>query len=369
MFVLKRFWLRHSTIKMATKEALEALQKQLKELQTQVEARPGVAQEPVRVIFPPRERKIKKFCGTQSKGEFYPLSDFVDELNNVFSARGNLSEAEKADFILSNLEGAARDEIKCLATTSQKNSREILKVLGKVFGEKLSLPQLMTKFYSCRQGHGDSLQQYCRSLLQLGRRVSSAGGDVQPVLRDVFAENIREVGLRRELKRQIRSDPTVTFDDLREAADHWEVDSGDKSKSTVSLHEQEAASEQDSGQQTLAQVVQQQQKLMAEMVQTLKGLQESMTKQAGKGKSKQEGTKKTPLRDSEGQLICYNCGEAGHIGRDCPKGKRVQCNRCKKYGHKAAECRSKKAVASVQEQQQDDTSSDSESENCNPQSL
>lgn len=40
---------------MATKEEFNILQEQFEQLQAQVEARRGATQEPVRVVFPPRE--------------------------------------------------------------------------------------------------------------------------------------------------------------------------------------------------------------------------------------------------------------------------------------------------------------------------
>lgn len=355
---------------MATKEEVEALQEQFQQLKAQFQAPNAEApapQQPLRIIYPPRERKIKKFAGVQpTEGEFYPLSDFLDEVNNVFSARDNLTGAEKADFILSNLEGAARDEAKCLASEDQKKEEKIVETLKKVFGEKLGLAQLMAKFYARRQEPGEDLQKYCRALLLLGRRISTAKGCIQPIIRDVFVENVRDSTLRRELKRQIRGNPEVGFEAIREAANHWEEDADDKPRRSVSLHEHEASTESQQGASAqgpdLTQVVQQQQKVLEQMAATLKRLQESLqpTQTAARGPPRQGGAGR-PLRDGNGQLICYNCREPGHIGRDCPRGTQVQCQGCKKFGHVLAECKSQlpRTMAATREIEADTRSSNS----------
>ena len=45
-----------------------------------------------------------------------------------------------------------------------------------------------------------------------------------------------------------------------------------------------------------------------------------------------------PPKHGQSSRSCYQCGELGHIARDCGHQKYIQCDECRGYGHKASVC-------------------------------
>ena len=116
-------------------------------------AGPQEKQGQVRVVFPPRERKIQKFsCTVDKDGEFYPLSDFLVNVKSVWDARQEATPAEKAGVIIVNIEDLAREEVKCLSAEAQIDPDKVEATLKAAFSERLTVSQLMVKYYSRRQG-------------------------------------------------------------------------------------------------------------------------------------------------------------------------------------------------------------------------
>ena len=107
------------------------VEKDIKKLKDELAALQGAHVEPqVKVVFPPRERKLPKFSGVPSKeGDFYSLNDFLVDVQAVCDARHETSDADRAGVIISSLEGLARDEVKCLSGEEQKNPTVVIQTL------------------------------------------------------------------------------------------------------------------------------------------------------------------------------------------------------------------------------------------------
>lgn len=299
---------------MSTEDKVKELEEQLKKLQDQWDREKQEGQtgpkenlEVVKVVYPPRDRKVAKFG---KNDELYLVEDFLQEVESIMSASGRGS-VEQADFIIGNLEGSARDEIKCLTLKEQRDPEMIKQVLREVFGEHSSVSHLTSLLYARKQEAGESLQQYSLALLLLAHRVETQKGSAEAILGDIFAENVSDVGLRRELKRQLRQTSGTPFRELRSLALKWEQDG----QSTISTGRQRAKVNlqeagvcvQEGGSQDLVATLAKQQKVLEDLAASVQGL----LKAGGrvKGKRNQRG---------EGQLICYGCNKPGHIKPNCP---------------------------------------------------
>ena len=154
---------------------------------------PSQPQEKQLVVIP-SEQKLRKFSGRHGDNEL-SIEDFIDNAKSTITSRG-LPPPEQANFILSYLEGPAKQEMKLYPKSELKNSDKIFDLLQESFGERSSVPQLLKAFYDRRQREGETLRAFSHSLRELQSKIEkksvtkSSGQDA--ALRDHFAENVRD---------------------------------------------------------------------------------------------------------------------------------------------------------------------------------
>ena len=78
--------------------------------QTQVENAPSSVVQYPQVVYVSRERKMKKFSGSRGV-DGKTVEDFVNNVKSLISVR-EMTQIEQADFVLSLLESAAKEEVK-----------------------------------------------------------------------------------------------------------------------------------------------------------------------------------------------------------------------------------------------------------------
>ena len=96
------------------KEAMEEL-KALKDsanptLVSSSEPATGSGAKQKQIVVFPRDKKIKNFTGKKTEGD-QAVEDFIEELKTTFEAR-EMTSPEKVDFIMSHLEGPAKEEVR-----------------------------------------------------------------------------------------------------------------------------------------------------------------------------------------------------------------------------------------------------------------
>lgn len=178
----------------------------------------------VEVVCVLREKRCKVYTGESSS---VPLNDWIEDLKSVFKAR-NLTPDQAVDFIWEHSECEAKQEIKYRSKEIQSSSEKIFEALREVFGDAQSFTALQRQFFERQQGKTETLIEFSHALMALLDKLKCCNpkgvSEEDVMLRDQFAENVRNKELCRELKRMIRQRPSLTFLDVRKEAVEWAED-------------------------------------------------------------------------------------------------------------------------------------------------
>ena len=91
------------------------------------------------IVVYPRDKKIKNFTSKKREGG-QPVEDFVDELKTTFEAREMMS-AEQVDFIMSHLEGPAKEEVRMYSQKERSDPNFLLELIMQAFERKGQAPK------------------------------------------------------------------------------------------------------------------------------------------------------------------------------------------------------------------------------------
>lgn len=277
------------------------------------------------LVVVPNEHKLRKFTGRPGENEL-SVEDFIDNCKSAITSRG-LPPLEQANFILSYLEGPAKEEMKLFAKSDLKEPEKIFDRLRESFGEKRSVPQLLKAFYDRRQKEGETLRSYSHALRDLQTKIQkksqSKSSNDDHALRDHFIDNVRDPLLHKEMKKFVRTHPEISFLDAREEAIRWaEEDEKISSPRSRIVSSQETTSPEQLSSPSLAST-------MAEIMKTLQGQQkaiEDLASNISKMNSRQDSERQRPPTQPQPSLPgtgmtankCFRCGAANHFTRNCP---------------------------------------------------
>lgn len=167
---------------------------------------------------------VPKFKGTGSNTSFM---EWKQQIQAMLRAQAWTSE-QRCDFLLSALEGDARREVVILEPEDRSTPELIFRHLEELFGDKISIALLRSMFFDCRQRPGETVRAFMLRLRELAQRLQRRDPrgleQVDRLLRDQFLLGMYEGDLRQELKRQVRRDPDLTFDQVRREALYQEED-------------------------------------------------------------------------------------------------------------------------------------------------
>jgi hypothetical protein len=306
---------------------LEEGYKATQEAVTKALSQPTAAKQ--KITYFPRERKVRRFSAAADSD--ITAEEFVNEIRGIFDAR-EFSEPERLDFIVSNIHGLAKDEVEFHRSTGQLSSGQVLDLLLSAFGETRTVTQLQQAFFDLRQKEAETLRNFSHGISALMRKVVEKGmkfSSPDVMCRDQFCENVRDSGLRRELKRYVRDHPSVTFVEVRDEAIRWGEES-DKPKARGAASRAVGAREptqSDPATSELLELGRQQAKALAELTDAVKGLAMARSEPQPVGNSNNGGWSRPssgggprffpPRMTPDGRPICFGCRQPGHFRRDC----------------------------------------------------
>lgn len=267
------------------------------------------------------------------------------QMEAIVRAQG-LAGQQQIDLVMGALEGRAKREAMLFTPEQKLTLATLWTALQDRFGSLTPVPTLRSRFFDCKQNGDESVQDYLLRTRELFSRwfKSEPDGSAkdQSTLCHQFVKGLKEGPLKQELQRHMRRQPEMTFVQISAEAEVLAGEMGSKdchvcrtvapplagAPATVTVADLEE------WKRTM------QADLRQEMKEQLSSLTETLVKEvrqhAGPAVAPQHrgeprgnvmegqyipfsGQRRTQFRwDKQGRPICLECGQPGHVQRNCP---------------------------------------------------
>ena len=261
-----------------------------------------------------QEPNIQHFSGSREQRE---LRMFLDDLEDLWEQRPDLSEEAKARRTWGLLAGPVRRELRTQGLGPETEFKVLIAALKGTYGDKRPVSKLTTAFFTCSQEGYESVRNFSQRLhgAYLTLTAAQTRDGLHPVepkqLQERLIEGLRCNNTKQWLKQSLVMRPELTFLELREQAIAMEPENETVAVRMVKQEQPE-----------MKELLQQ----MATLVTSVRELtekNEALTKRLNdftrrpSGAEQQDGrpTGRLATRDT----ICYNCQQKGHFARNCPK--------------------------------------------------
>ncbi|KAJ8346843.1 hypothetical protein SKAU_G00282440 [Synaphobranchus kaupii] len=199
---------------------------------------------------------------------------------------------------------------------------KIFDLLEGTYGDKLPIGARLREFYDRKQKASETIRAYAYDLQEkiskVQRRDPKRIPDADLILKEQFILGLCDDFLRREMKRKVKEDKDPSFIQLMQTAITWSEEeevpaatpSGGASRTRGVVN---AATAKDVPPPcTLESLHEALQKLATRQEELFKAVQATEREQPLESRAR-----RPPLKDKDGQFICYTCGQPGHTSRGC----------------------------------------------------
>lgn len=285
---------------------------------------------------------IQKFKGIGSEVK---LAEWRSQIEAMLSIQ-QFGGEQKTEFVLGALDGEAKREILAIDKGNRDTPGKIFSVLKELYGDRAPIAALRTQFFNCKQESNEPLRAFSLRLRELFSRLRCRDPtgleQADLLLRDQFIMGLQEGVLRQELRRQVRRDERMSFDEVkREALFHESEQEGERWIPPACLAVEKPSptrppAQFDWKQEFKRELLQEVQGQISELTQTLLSelrgeaqrpkqlplTDHARDTSAGRPRGGLTNQNGFPVRsgnkwDMQGRPICNACGAAGHISRYC----------------------------------------------------
>lgn len=311
--------------------------------------------------------KLRKFK-TLSRIHPHP-TEWVEEIRAYVDSFFE-DDGDKCMFVQGLLEREVKNELKVRLDIVTISSGELLDELMTLYGDVKTVADLRMEFFHRTQGNSETVEEFAVAIVDLMVQVRAKDGMLfeqsDEMMKAQFAAGLTSVVLRREMKRLLQEQASLTFSQFRKRANAFDLGCGDGKVKRASCHtciveegidDTAVQASVDAGVQPvsstriseLEKIVVDQQKIVAEQQKIVAEQQKELGKRVGDWS----------MRDKEGSVSvqpdqlrkCTFCGKNGHNETKCWKkhgkpgnSKRYAgsdsrtCFFCHQSGHVIAQC-------------------------------
>lgn len=272
-------------------------------------------------------------------GSELSLSAWKTQVEYLAGLQG-LNATQKTQFILNSLEGDARREVQAAPEATRATAQAILDFLTGQYSDATPAAVLRMQFFNCKQGPRQTIRAFAlrlrEQLFRLKKRQDHGLGEGEALLKDQFLLGLRDGPIRQSLRIQLRRNPALTFDELRQEALALEQDHADTSDPSHCMVTNAASSPLLPAPPDWKQALREELRrdVRDQMTELSKTFLEELRREhyrplpPARERAYSEGSRFPDRRppwssglrfqwDEQGCPICNGCGEPGHYVRQC----------------------------------------------------